>query len=98
MERRHGVDRVPKIEEFPRLLVADDHWHHDCRADARETHFRLAERRIVGGDRQVAQHDEHAAAAHYVSLHRRDYRPYLEPQHHLKIALAAHMLIHPYRI
>ena len=53
VERGLRVDLTAEIEEFARPLVADDHRHHDGRANRRKSHFRFAECRVVRGDRQV---------------------------------------------
>ena len=90
---RLGVDRVAEIEQLARLLVADDRRHDDCRADAGKSHLRLGKGRVVGGDRQVAQHHELAAAPHDVSLHRGDDRLFHVPRRHLECELRCEMLV-----
>ena len=93
LARGLGIDRVAEIEELAGLLVADDRRHHDRRADARKADFRLAEHRVVGRDRQVAQHDELAPAAHHMALDRGDHRLFQVPRHHLEIELVGEMLV-----
>ena len=42
---------------------------------------------VVGGDRQVAQHDQFAAAAQHMALHRGDDRLFHQPRRHLEFEL-----------
>jgi hypothetical protein len=87
VERGLRVDLTAEIEEFARPLVADDHRHHDGRANRRKSHFRFAECRVVRGDRQVTQHHEFAPAAEHMALHRSNHRFLHQPGRHLESEL-----------
>jgi hypothetical protein len=54
--------------------------------------------RVVGGDRQVAQHDELAPAAEHMALHRRDHRLRHQPRRHLECELRLQMCVRLRRI
>src|SRR4051812_47019776 len=88
LERDDGVDE-PHLERLPgvvlaaqepdllRLLHPDDvRQQRGAEAAVEAPHARagLAEARVVGGDREVADHVEHVAAAHCVAGHHRDDR------------------------
>ena len=59
----------------------------------RKPHLGLSEGRVIGGDSQVAEHDEFAAAAEHMALHRRDDRLAHQPGRHLEFQLRMEMCV-----
>jgi len=88
----------PKYRSSRAFFVADDHRHHDRRTDAGKAHLGLAERSVVGGDRQVAQHHHLAAAAEHMALHRGNYRLCHQPRRHLEFELFVQVVVRLGRI